>query len=795
MTRFAVLLKTMLPTFGFSQLFCGNLPLFDGGKMQNYLDQLNDVQRAAVQATQGPCLIVAGAGSGKTRVLTYRIAHLLANGVKPWNILGLTFTNKAAREMQSRIESLVAGSDAQSLVMGTFHSIFSHILRAESNRLGFPSEYTIYDTSDSKSVIKEIIKDMKLPDDVYKVNHVMNRISMAKNNLVTCDAYLANSELQKIDAANKMPQIAAIYKQYTIRCKQSAAMDFDDLLLNTNILFRDNPDVLDKYQQRFKYILVDEYQDTNFSQYLIIKKLAQQHQNVCVVGDDAQSIYSFRGAKIENILNFKNDYPQCKMFKLEQNYRSTQTIVSAANSLIKKNEHQIPKDVFSDGDEGAPIKVIETLTNIEESKDVVGDIFKNLHERHLHYSDFAILYRTNAQSRVFEAALRDKNIPYRIYGGLSFYERIEIKNIISYMRLIVNPSDNEALKRIINYPARGIGDTSVAHISAAAKDKGCSMWQIIKNLGTDTVGLKATAINKITTFVQLIEGFAEQAVTLDAYDMARTIISVVNIKNEYEGSADLEDQSRLQNIEELLSGINDYVLANQQGGNTPTIAGFVENVALITDQDNKKTEKLDSVTLMTIHSAKGLEFPYVYIVGMEEGLFPSSRSVNSQQELEEERRLFYVAITRAKEQATLSFCHNRSKYGGIPEEVTPSRFIKDIDPQYLSRSVTHFSSRPTFSSGTFGSSSFGQTKIPTGSSFAAQRRLQQLRGQSNQQSGIQPSPIDSIRPGVTVLHQQFGQGRVLRMDGDADSRAAIIFFPKAGEKKLLLKFAKLQVVE
>lgn len=790
----------MLPIFGFSQLFCGNLPTIDTEKMQNYLDQLNDVQRAAVQATQGPCLIVAGAGSGKTRVLTYRIAHLLANGVKPWNILALTFTNKAAREMQSRIESLVAGSDAQSLVMGTFHSIFSHILRMESACLGFPSAYTIYDTTDSKSVIKEIIKDMKLPDDVYKVNHVMNRISMAKNNLVTCDAYLANGELQKTDAANKMPQIGTIYKYYTIRCKQSAAMDFDDLLLNTNIMFRDNPDILDKYQQRFKYILVDEYQDTNFSQYLIIKKLAQQHHNICVVGDDAQSIYSFRGAKIENILNFKNDYPQCKMFKLEQNYRSTQTIVSAANSLIKKNAHQIPKEVFSDGDEGAPIKVIETLTNIEESKDVVGDIFKNLHERHLHYSDFAILYRTNAQSRVFEAALRDKNIPYRIYGGMSFYERIEIKNIIAYMRLIVNTSDNEALKRIINYPARGIGDTSVARISAAAKEKGCSMWHIIKNLKTDTVGLKAAAINKITMFVQLIEGFAEQAVSCDAYDMARTIISDVNIKNEYEGSDDIEDQSRLQNIEELLSGINDYVLANQSGGNIPTIAGFIENVALITDQDNKKTENIDSVTLMTIHSAKGLEFPYVYIVGMEEGLFPSSRSVNSQQELEEERRLLYVAITRAKVQAALSYCRNRSKYGGIPEEVTPSRFIKDIDPQYLSRSVTHFSSRPTFGTSTFGSSSFGsssfgQTKIPTGASIAAQRRLQQLRGQSSQPSGIQPSPIDSIRPGVTVLHQQFGQGKVLRMDGNADSRAAIIFFPKAGEKKLLLKFAKLQVVE
>lgn len=769
--------------------------------MQNYLDQLNDVQRAAVQATTGPSLIVAGAGSGKTRVLTYRIAHLLANGVKPWNILALTFTNKAAREMQNRIATLVGDENAKDLVMGTFHSIFSKILRIESERLGFPSTYTIYDTTDSKSVLKEIIvKEMRLPDDVYKVNHIMSRISMAKNNLVTCDAYLANGELQAADAANKMPLIGTIYKRYTIRCKQAAAMDFDDLLLFTNVLFRDNPDVLDKYQTKFKYILVDEYQDTNFSQYLIIKKLAQLHQNICVVGDDAQSIYSFRGAKIENILNFQSDYPNCKLFKLEQNYRSTQTIVSAANSLIKKNQHQIPKDVFSEGDEGAPIKVIEAMTDIEESYNVVADIFRNMHENHLHYNDFAILYRTNAQSRVFEEALRKRNFPYRIYGGQSFYQRKEIKDVIAYFRLIVNPDDDEALKRAINYPARGIGETSISHISDTARANNCSMWQIVKNLNVNPSGLKSAAINKINAFVQIIEEFAAQAATLDAYDFARNIIDKVGIKNEYANSGDVEDQSRLQNIEELLNGINDYVSANFSESNTPTIAGFIENVALITDQDNKKTESLDSVTLMTIHSAKGLEFPFVYVVGMEEGLFPSGKSVYSQQEIEEERRLFYVALTRAKQQATLSFCRSRSKYGGAHESVTPSRFIKDIDPQYLSHGVSQFSSRPTFSSGSFGSGertfgSFGQTKIPTGASFAAKQRLQQLRQPSSQSADITPSPVSSIRPGVTVFHSVFGQGKVLRMDGDADSRAAIIFFPKAGEKKLLLKFAKLQVVE
>lgn len=778
----------------------------------SYLDELNDVQRAAVVATTGPCLIVAGAGSGKTRVLTYRIAHLLATGVKPWNILALTFTNKAAREMQSRIATLVGEGNAQNLFMGTFHSIFSRLLRIESERLGFPSSYTIYDTTDSKSLIKSIIKEMNLPDDVYKVNHIMNRISMAKNNLITWQAYEANNEIQETDRACKTPLIGTIYKRYTMRCKQAAAMDFDDLLLNTNILFRDHPDVLTKYQDKFQYILVDEYQDTNFSQYMIINKLAMLHHNICVVGDDAQSIYSFRGAKIENILSFQRDYPECKIFKLEQNYRSTQNIVSAANSLIKKNEHQIPKDVFSEGEEGAPIKIMAAMTDIEESYNVVGDIFANMSTHRLHYKDFAILYRTNAQSRTFEEALRKRNFPYRIYGGQSFYQRKEIKDVIAYMRLIVNPHDAEALKRVINYPARGIGETSVAHIAQAAAEKECSMWDIISNLAYNPVGLKPAAVNKITAFVEIINKFALQAATTDAYDMTRTIISEVGIKNEYAESSDPEDESRLQNIEELLHGINDYVTANYSDEKIPTIDGFIENVALLTDQDDKKTEKADSVTLMTIHSAKGLEFPYVYVVGMEEGLFPSSKSVYSQHELEEERRLFYVALTRAKEQATLSYCRSRAKYGGMRESVSPSRFIKDIDPQYLSQPAMHPDSRLGFGASSFGdngfgtdgfgSSSFGQSfggsfssKKVFGNSIAAQRRLQQLKQSGNQaNSNFTPSPIIDIHTGSTVLHEQFGKGKVLKMSGEADNKMAIIFFPKAGEKKLLLKFAKLQVV-
>lgn len=755
----------------------------------HYLDQLNEAQRAAVVAATGPSLIVAGAGSGKTRVLTYRIAHLLATGVNPWNILALTFTNKAAREMQSRIATLV-GAESQSLFMGTFHSIFSKILRMESDRLGYPSSFTIYDSSDSKSLVKSIIKEMRLDDKVYKANHILNRISMAKNNLVTCDAYEASQELMSADNANRMPLIHVIYRNYVNRCRQASAMDFDDLLLNTNILFRDNPDVLDKYQQKFRYVLVDEYQDTNYAQYLIIKKLSQQHHNISVVGDDAQSIYSFRGAKIENILNFQNDYPECKVFKLEQNYRSTQNIVSAANSLIKKNEHQIPKDVFSEQDEGDPINVIESLTDIEESYNVVGDIFAKIANEHLHYQDFAILYRTNAQSRPFEEALRKRNFPYRIYGGLSFYQRKEVKDAISYMRLIVNHNDGEALKRIINYPARGIGETTLEKISEAATLNNCSLWEIIKRPDINPAGLNKSALSKVGEFIELIESFVAESQKLDAYDMARNIIDKVGIKNEFQGSDDTEDKSRLENIEELLRGINDYVISNSSDGNVPLLAGYLENVALITDQDNKKTESQDSITLMTIHSAKGLEFPYVYIVGMEEGLFPSSMSVYSQSELEEERRLFYVAITRAMKQVSISYSRNRSKYGGVREQVTPSRFIKDIDPIYLSRRESRTATRPTF-----GMSGFGQSRVPSNASDAAHRRLLQIRqAPSNPTPNFVPSAISDIRAGATVVHQQFGQGRVLKMEGEADSRTAIIFFPKAGEKKLLLKYAKLQVV-
>lgn len=754
----------------------------------DYLDQLNDVQRSAVLNTEGPSLIIAGAGSGKTRVLTYRIAHLLATGVKPWNILALTFTNKAAREMRSRIESLV-GEDSQSLMMGTFHSIFSKILRYESERLGFASSFTIYDTADSKSLVKSIIKEFNLDEKIYKPNHVMNRISMAKNNLITSDVYRANGEITATDAANKMPLIGTIYERYATRCKQSSAMDFDDLLLYTNILFRDNPDILDKYQERFKYILVDEYQDTNFAQYLIIKKLAQIHNNISVVGDDAQSIYSFRGAKIENILNFKNDYPHCQIFKLEQNYRSTQNIVAAANSLIKKNEHQIPKDVFSTNDEGMPIKVMESITDIEESYNIVREIFNDVNSKHLHYKDIAILYRTNAQSRVFEEALRKRNFPYRIYGGLSFYQRKEIKDLIAYMRLVVNPDDGEAVKRVINYPARGIGETTLMKVIMASVQQEVSLWHVLKNLRTNPCGIANKTIEKIESFIKLIEGFTVLAQNNDAYDTVLQMIDILGIKNEFSNSDDPEDKSRLENIEELLRGISDHVATNSSKGEDVSLASFLENVALITDQDNKNTENLDSVTLMTIHSAKGLEFPHVYIVGVEEGIFPSKMSVNSQSELEEERRLFYVAITRGMNKVVVSYSKNRAQYGKDREAVAPSRFIKDIDEKYISRpQVGVMRQQPTFSS-----SSFGQSSRPAfASKVAMQNRLAQIQQRSD--TNFVPSPASEIRAGVSVLHQQFGEGRVLQMGGDdADNRYAIIFFHKVGEKKMLLKFAKLQV--
>jgi len=765
--------------------------------IDSYLNELNQAQREAVIAKDGPSLVVAGAGSGKTRVLTYRIAHLLASGTHPWNILALTFTNKAAREMKARIGRLVGEQLAGTLWMGTFHSIFSKILRIESESIGFPSTFTIYDSADSRNLVKSIIKELHLDDAVYKPSGVLSRISMAKNNLITAASYKGNAGAIETDRQTKRPELFRIYEIYAARCRQSSAMDFDDLLLYTNILFRDFPAILEKYQKKFKFVLVDEYQDTNFSQYLIIKKLCHEHQNICVVGDDAQSIYSFRGAKIENILNFKNDYPQHQLFKLEQNYRSTQIIVNAANSLIKKNEHQIPKDVYSKNEEGTPVKIIEAYTDTEEGYLIINDIFDQMVNNQLNYEDFAILYRTNAQSRIFEEALRKRNMPYKIYGGLSFYQRREVKDLIAYFRMAVNPDDGEALKRVINYPARGIGDTTLGKIETVANLAGVSLWKVISHVQQFTVDVNKGTLNKLNGFVELIQKFRDALDTTDAFDLASLIASETGIlKDLYQGDT-IEERSKYENVEELLNGIRDFVTANFENGEVVKLSHFLENIALLTDQDTDKSENKSRVTLMTIHSAKGLEFPHVYIVGLEEDLFPSKMSVYSQHELEEERRLFYVALTRAEMNVTLSYCKSRYKYG-VSEQTTPSRFINEIDPQFV-QGVRPFS-RNFKNTESIDDEEFPVTSKPSGFikpgragvNLAASRKLSKLNNSAS--SDFKADPSESIQSGMNVEHQQFGAGRVIQLEGEGGNRKAIIFFSKFGEKKLLLRFARLKIL-
>ncbi len=762
----------------------------------NYLNQLNPVQKDAVLAKDGPTLVVAGAGSGKTRVLTYRIAYLLASGVPPYQILSLTFTNKAAREMKERIGTVVGQELSASLWMGTFHSIFSKILRYEADKLGFPSDFTIYDTQDSRNLIKSIIKELKLDDSIYKPAGVQARISMAKNNLITAPVYKNSGETQEVDRASKRPEIGRIYQIYTARCLQSGAMDFDDLLLYTNILFRDHPEVLNKYQDKFRYILVDEYQDTNFAQYLIVKKLAQNHQNICVVGDDAQSIYSFRGAKIENILNFKNDYPQHKLFKLEQNYRSTQTIVEAANSLIRKNEKQIPKKVFSENEEGEKIQVLDAYTDKEEGYLVINDIFDQISNHQLQYQDFAILYRTNMQSRIFEEALRKRNIPYKIYGGLSFYQRKEVKDLIAYFRMVINPQDGEAFKRVINYPARGIGATTMAKLEASAAHYNVSLWQVATHPDAYNTGLNQGTLKKIAGFTQLLLKLQAVKDKNDAYDMARLIANESGLLKDLQNGDTIEERTRFENVEELLNGIRDFATTNFNEGEPARLSQFLENVALWTDQDSETADDKNKVTLMTIHSAKGLEFPQVYIVGMEEDLFPSGMSVHSQNELEEERRLFYVAITRAEQRATLSFSKSRYKYG-TPTNAVPSRFIKEIDSQYLGNKPKFGLQGQTRASDDSNEVIFqrqGEFKKPmrVGSKLSAGRKLQQISTNSTS-ANFQADDPNTIQQGMNVEHHQFGKGRVLQIEGDGSNKKAVIFFQKFGEKKLLVRFAKLKI--
>ncbi|MGY5847507.1 ATP-dependent helicase [Salegentibacter sp. HM20] len=771
--------------------------------MENYLAELNDAQRAPVLQKDGALIVIAGAGSGKTRVLTYRIAYLMHQGVDAFNILALTFTNKAAREMKNRIAKIVGNSEAKNLWMGTFHSIFAKILRFEADKLGYPSNFTIYDTQDSHSVIRAIIKDMRLDKDVYKYKQVYNRISSYKNSLITVKAYFQNEELKEADAIAKKPRLGEIYKEYVDRCFKAGAMDFDDLLLKTNELLNRFPDVLHKYQSRFKYILVDEYQDTNHSQYLIVKALSDKFQNICVVGDDAQSIYAFRGANINNILNFQKDYDNVQMYRLEQNYRSTKNIVNAANSIINKNKTKLEKVVWTDNEDGPRIVVNRLLTDGEEGRFVASSIFETKMQQQLKNSDFAILYRTNAQSRAMEDALRKRDIPYRIYGGLSFYQRKEIKDVLSYLRLLINPKDEEALKRVINYPARGIGQTTMDKLTVAANQYGRSIFEVIENMDQLNLGINSGTRTKLMNFVNMIKSFTILAENADAFTVADTVAKKTGLIQELKKDGTPEGIARIENIEELLNGIRDFVegqkeLADANG----SLAEFLEDVALATDMD-KDTGDDDRVALMTIHLAKGLEFPYVYIVGLEEDLFPSAMSMNTRSELEEERRLFYVALTRAEKQAFLTYTQSRYRWGKLVD-AEPSRFIEEIDDQYKDYMIPEddYKYKPLIDTDIFGEvdkSKLRTTKPAKGNPPPAHKPTeQQLRKLRKLKPAPKPASSNEtgikLQAGDRVEHMRFGKGKVLGLEGTGQDRKAEIDFENGGIKKLLLRFAKLKML-
>ncbi len=777
--------------------------------MLNYIDELNEGQRAAVLYNDGPSLVIAGAGSGKTRVLTYKIAYLLENGYQPWNILALTFTNKAAREMKERIARQVGEERARRLWMGTFHSIFLRILHAEAKSLGFTPQFTVYDTADSKSLLRSIIKEMGLDEKAYKPGTVQGRISNAKNHLVSPSGYAANKEAYSGDCAVKMPAVRDIYTRYWNRCRQADAMDFDDLLFYTYILFRDHPDVLLRYQQQFRYLLVDEYQDTNFAQHSIVLQLAKEHEHVCVVGDDAQSIYSFRGADIDNILYFTKVYTHAKVFKLEQNYRSTQTIVCAANSLIEKNERQIHKDVFSEKEKGEAIAIYQAYSDVEEGDIVVNKITELRRNMNYAYSDFVILYRTNAQSRVFEETLRKRSMPYRIYGGLSFYQRKEIKDVIAYFRMAVNPHDEEALKRIINYPMRGIGNTTITKIIVAATENSVSLWTVLNEPLTYGLDVNKGTHAKLQLFKELIAGFMEKTMSENAYEVGADIIRKAGIINDVCQDNSPENLSRKENIEELVNGISDFCAQRQEEGNPNISLGdFLSEVSLLTDQDSDKGGDDEKITLMTVHSAKGLEFKNVFVVGMEENLFPSAMVGNSPRALEEERRLFYVAITRAEDHCFLSYARSRFRYGKM-EFGNPSRFLKDIDLRFLclpkeaglERSVdveaTAFRKENSIHSSRIGHNSdnslLHKPERQLITDPAPPRRLTRVTPSSGQQS-LSQAANTLVSAGQTIEHERFGIGTVLRVEGDGDNAKATIRFENAGEKQLLLRFARFKVI-
>ena len=783
--------------------------------MNDYLDELNESQRAAVLYNDGPSLVIAGAGSGKTRVLTYKIAHLMNIGYDPWNILALTFTNKAAREMKERITRQV-GERARYLWMGTFHSIFSRILRIESQALGFSSNFTIYDASDSKSLLKSIIKEMQLDDKTYKPGSIQSRISNAKNHLVMPDAYASNPEIARADMDAKVPATRDIYRRYWERCRQSDAMDFDDLLVYTYILFRDFPEIRRKYAMQFRYVLVDEYQDTNFAQHSIVLQLTQENQKVCVVGDDAQSIYSFRGANIDNILKFTKVYQGAKLFKLEQNYRSTQIIVQAANSLIEKNHEQIRKAVYSEKSKGEPIEVFNAYSDVEEGE-IVANKIRQLHTREDYaYTDFAVLYRTNAQSRIFEEALRKRSIPYKIYGGLSFYQRKEIKDVIAYFRLAVNPNDEEAFKRVLNYPARGIGDTTLNKIVAAATAHGVSLWKVLCEPLTYGLNINKGTHTKLQGFRELIELFIKDSFEKDASEIGSQIVRQSGIMNEIYQDRTPENLSRQENIEELVNGMHDFCASRREEGNEHVaLTDYLAEISLLTDQDTDKEGDGAKVTLMTIHSAKGLEFKNVFVVGMEENLFPSAMSMDSMRGLEEERRLFYVAITRAEEHCFLSFAKSRFKFGKT-EFSSPSRFLKDIDASYLAlppseriatqvdEGVSRFRASQTSSNTTrspFVTRSqslidrYAERPSQPASAPVQQeaRRFKKVSTIPSSRPSASPS-VGGLQAGAVIEHERFGVGDVVSVVGTGDNCKATVRFRNAGEKQLLLKFARFKVI-
>lgn len=783
--------------------------------MPDYIEELNEGQRNAVLYNDGPSLVIAGAGSGKTRVLTYKIAYLLENGYQPWNILALTFTNKAAREMKERIARQMGPERARHLWMGTFHSIFLRILHVEAGHIGFTSQFTIYDTADSKSLIRSIIKEMGLDEKVYKPGMVQARISNAKNHLVSPAGYANNKEAYEGDRAAKVPALRDIYQRYWERCRQADAMDFDDLLFYTFLLFRDHPEVLARYQDQFRYILVDEYQDTNFAQHSIVLQLAKNHQHVCVVGDDAQSIYSFRGADIDNILYFTKVYPDTKVFKLEQNYRSTQTIVRAANSLIEKNQWQIRKEVFSEKEKGEAIGVYQAYSDVEEGDIVVNKIAELRREKRYAYSDFAILYRTNAQSRIFEEAMRKRSMPYRIYGGLSFYQRKEIKDVIAYFRLIVNPNDEEAFKRIINYPARGIGDTTVGKIIAAATGHNVSLWTVLCEPLAYGLNFNKGTVGKLQAFRELISAFITDAAEKNAYEIGADIIRQSGIINDVCQDNSPENLSRKENIEELVNGMSDFCAQRQEEGNPNVLLGdFLSEVSLLTDQDSDKDGDDEKITLMTVHSAKGLEFKNVFVVGMEENLFPSGMVGDSPRALEEERRLFYVAITRAEEHCFLSYAKTRFRYGKM-EFGSPSRFLKDIDVRFLrlpqdagmfrrveeEAAVFRRENARGFAPDKEDAPYGGKERVsvrPKQQIIAptVPRNLKRVAPSANTAS-TSPSAgasANRVQQGQLIEHERFGLGEVLKVEGEGDNAKATIRFKNVGDKQLLLRFARFKVL-